>query len=205
MSIERVPIRATIVFGGVSVSTPYILSFNVTKTRNSKSTFSASVKILSYSLDNINDNSTKIYAGEKGNERLIFTGFILSSRPSICFDDPNYTVLNISGSDILYRLEGEKYTRRQMDSKAKWAIIDSVIRAAEKGSQFALVNENVQFNSPDISGYHETKNKSNNTADINSFGVSNLSSGALSLNFTFGAVTSLSKTEETPTDGGGNN
>ena len=44
MSIKSVPIRATIDFGGVSIVTPYILSFNVTKTRNSKSTFSASLK-----------------------------------------------------------------------------------------------------------------------------------------------------------------
>ena len=198
MSIERVPIRATITFGGISVATPYILSFNVTKTRNSKSTFSASLKVMSTKLSSLINNEVTISAGEKGRERLIFTGFILSSRPSICFDDPNYTILNISGSDILYRLEGEKYTRRQMDSQARWAIIDSVIRPAEKGSQFALVNAQVQFNDHDITGKNEQKNKNNNTSDLNSFGVSNLASGLISLNFRFSAITNVPEETNVP-------
>lgn len=194
MAIKRVRIRATISFGGISVSTPYILSFNVTKTRNSKSTFSASLKVLSSELRSINNNEVEIYAGEKGRERKIFTGFILSSRPSICFDDPNYTILNISGSDILYRLEGEKYTRRQMDSKARWAVIESVVRPAEKGGQFALVNANVQYTDPDVTSSIEKKNKSNNTSDLNAFGVTNLANGDMSLNFQFSAITLVDTT-----------
>ncbi len=195
MAIERVQIRATISFGGMSISTPYILSFNVTKTRNSKSTFSASLKVISSDLRSINNNEIKIYAGEKGREKIIFTGFILSSRPSICFDDPNYTILNISGSDILYRLEGEKYTRRQMDSKARWAIIEGVVRAAEKGGQFALVNANVQFNDQNVTSDTEKRNKSNNSADLNSFGVTNVSSSDMSLNFQFSAISRVDSGE----------
>jgi len=194
MSIKSVPIRATVTFGGLTVSTPYVLSFNVTKTRNSKSTFSASLKVKAEDLSSLTDNTVTISAGEKGSLIKIFTGFILSSRPSICFDDPNYTVLNISGSDILFRLEGEKYTRRQMDSRSRWAIIDSVIRQAEKGSQFALVNANVQFNDDDITGNTEKKNKSNVNPDLTSFGVSNLASGLMSLNFQFSAVTNVPET-----------
>ena len=198
MSIERVQIRAKISFGGLSISTPYILSFNVTKTRNSKSTFSASLKVISSDLNDIKNNEVEIRAGEKGRENLIFTGYILSSRPSICFDDPNYTILNISGSDILYRLEGEKYTRRQMDSKARWAIIESVVRSAEKGGQFALVNANVQFTDQDVTSDTEKKNKSNNTSDLNSFGVTNVSSSDMSLNFQFSAITLVDPTGGTP-------
>ena len=126
--------------------------------------------------------------------------FVISVRPSraiACFDDPNYTVLNISGSDVLYRLDGEKYTRRQMDSKSRWAIIDGVIRAAEKGSQFALVNTNVQFTDDDISSKMATKNKSNNVPSIESLGAVNLPSGFKSLNFRFGAVTPLTDTTNT--------
>ena len=196
MSIKRVRIRARVVFGGMTVATPYILSFNVTKTRNSKSTFSASLKVLSSDLGSITDNKVVIYAGEKGREIKIFTGYILSSRPSICFDDPNYTILNISGSDILYRLEGEKYTRRQMDSKARWAIIESVVRAAEKGGQFALVNTGVQFTDQDVISSTEKKNKSNNTSDLNAFGVTNLSSSDMSLNFQLSAITLVDTTAE---------
>lgn len=194
MSIKSVKIRAKVTFGGVTVETPFILSFNVTKTRNSKSTFSASLKVLSDELNSINNNKVVIYAGEKGNQNKIFTGYILSSRPSICFDDPSYTVLNISGSDVLYRLEGEKYTRRQMDTKARWAIIDSVVRVAEKGGQFALVNEAVHFTDQDVTSNTEKKNKSNNTPDLNTFGVTNLASGEVALNFQFGAINLVNST-----------
>lgn len=194
MSIESVKIRATITLGSITIKTPYILSFNVTKTRNSKSTFSASLKISSNRLSNIGDNRVEIFAGEKGEESKIFTGYVLSSRPSICFDDPNYTILNISGSDITYRLEGEKYTRRQMDSRSKWAVIESVTRAAEKGGQFALVNANVQLTDQDIVNNTEKKNKNSNTSDLSAFGITNLSSSDMSLNFNFGAITLVDTT-----------
>jgi len=188
MPIETIKIRARIYIGNIVVATPYILSFNVTKTRNSKSTFSASVKVLSSDLSYISDNKVVIYAGEKSRERKIFTGYVLSSRPSICFDDPSYTVLNISGSDILYRLEGEKYTRRQTDSRSKWAIIESVTRAAEKGSQFALVNEVVQFTDQDVISNTEKKNKNNTTSSLDSLGITNVTSMGVSLNFRFSAI-----------------
>jgi hypothetical protein len=188
MSIETIKIRARIYIGNIVVATPYILSFNVTKTRNSKSTFSASIKVLSSNLSSIRDNKVVIYAGEKSREKKIFTGYILSSRPSICFDDPSYTILNISGSDILYRLEGEKYTRRQMDSKARWAIIESVTRAAEKGGQFALVNEIVQFTDQDVASNTEKKNKNNTNSSLDSMGVTNVTSMGMTLNFRFGAI-----------------
>ena len=191
MSILSVPIRATISFGGLSVKTPYILSFNVTKTRNSKSTFSASLKIISDDLRGISSNEVTITAGEKGNEITVFTGYILSSRPSICFDDPNYTVLSVSGSDILYMLEGEKYTRRQIDIKAKWAIIDNVTRTAEKGGQFNLNYEPVQTVDQDIINEDSKRNKNKTTQDLTSLGSSNLSDGHRPFEFTFSAITNV--------------
>ena len=159
MSIQSVPIRAIINFGGVTVVTPYVLSFNVTKVRNSKATFSASLKIRSDRIDNIDDNLITIRAGEKGKENKIFTGYVLSTRPSICFEDPNYTILNISGSDILYKLEGEKFTRRVIASEARWAVIESVEKKAEKGSQFHLVNRAVMIIDQDPTSREERKNK----------------------------------------------
>ena len=194
MSIKTVPIRATIRFGGLSISTPYILSFNVTKTRNSKSTFSASVKIQSSKLDSIIDNEIQISAGERGSEDKIFTGFILSSRPSICFDDPTYTVLNISGSDVLYRLEGEKYTRRQIDSLSRWGVIESVVRPAEKGGQFALVRDAALITDSDVTSNTEKKNKNTKVSDLSNFGVSNLTSIDINLNFQFSAVNVIGET-----------
>ncbi len=188
MAIQSVPIRATISFGGLTVATPDILSFNVTKTRNSKSSFSASLKILSEDLRGISSNEVSIKAGTRGREIQLFTGYILSSRPSICFDDPNYTVLSISGSDILYVLEGEKYTRRQIDSKSKWAIIDSVTRKSEKGGQFELNYEPLQTVDQGVISDESKKNKTNTTQDLTSMGNSNLSDGFRSFQFTFSEV-----------------
>lgn len=188
MGIQSVPIRATIRFGGLSVETPYILSFNVTKTRNSKSTFSASLKVESSDLNSISGNEITINAGTRGNENRIFTGYILSSRPSICFDDPDYTILNVSGSDILYVLEGEKYTRRQIDVKSKWCIIDSVARKAEKGGQFELNYQPVQVVNQDAISDEQKKNKTNTTQDLGSLGNSNLADGYRAFQFTFSEV-----------------
>jgi len=188
MAIQDVPIRATIQFGGVTVETPYILSFSVTKTRNSKSTFSASLKIPSWQLSSIIGNELTISAGTRSNEILIFTGYILSSRPSICFDDPNFTILNVSGSDILYVLEGEKYTRRQIDSKAKWAVIDSVTRKSEKGGQFEINYIPVQTVDMGVISDEAKKNKTNTTQDLSVMGNSNLPAGAKEFQFTFSSV-----------------
>lgn len=188
MAIASVPIRATIKFGGVSVKTPYILSFNVSKTRNSKSTFSASLKIPSDELNGMSDNEITISAGTKNNERLIFTGYVLSTRPSICFDDPSYTILNISGSDILYRLEGEKYTRRQMDSKSRWAVIEGVVRKAAKGGQFELLNTAVQIVDNDNISDTEKKNKGV-TRGAPNLGPLNLTDGTRPVSFKFWPIT----------------
>lgn len=185
MAIKSVPIRATITFGGISVRTPYILSFNVTKTRNAKSTFSASLKILSSSLKSMTDNVVSIKAGEKGAETDIFTGYILSSRPSICFDDPSYTILSISGADALYLLEGEKYTRRQVSSKTKWAIIDGVTRKATKGGQFEMNYLPVQIVDQNMISADETKNKNKTTQDLGSLGNGNLPDGYKAFQFSF--------------------
>ena len=141
MAITAVPIRATIEMGNTTVKTPYILSFNVTKTRNQKSTFQASVKVKGDKVANIDADDIVIHAGERGNEKKIFTGFILKANPSPCWEDPTYVVLNISGADCLHKLEHEKYTRRQIGSKNKWAIINSVVTKFDKGDQFKLGNE----------------------------------------------------------------
>lgn len=188
MSITSIPIRAIINFGGLHVVTPYILSFNVTKTRNTKSTFSASLKVRSEDLHSIDNNKIIIYAGEKGNEQKIFTGYVLSSRPSICFDDPKYTILNISGSDILYKLEGEKFTRRVVASKAKWAVIEDVVRKAEKGTQFQLVNMPVQIIDQSAISKEERKNKQFTDSPLNRLGMTNMAPGQMVVNFNFGAI-----------------
>ena len=172
MSIKKVPIRAEIMVGKIVVVTPYVLSFSVNKNRNSKSTFQASLKIPGYDLTNIQDNTITIRAGEKDKLQLIFTGYVLNSTPSPCWDDPTYIILNISGSDILHRLENERYTRRQITANNKWAVITGVQRVAPKSGHFRLVNYDVLIPTDgDIATQDQTRDKQLHTTDLSKYGM----------------------------------
>lgn len=162
-TIDTVKIRATITLGSITVQTPYILSFNVTRQRGSKSTFSASLKVRGSDLGNLSDSKVVIQAGTFSGEKTIFTGFVLSSKPSPCWDDPSFIILNISGSDVLYKLENKKFTRRQVDAASKWASIDSVTREAEVSGAFKLKNKPVTVISQNQTPSTQTENKSDST------------------------------------------
>ena len=159
MVLSTVAVRARIILGNLSVSTPFVLSFSVKKERNQKSTFNASLKIISSDLNNLGGSDVEIYAGTSDNMNKIFTGFILQSDPTPCWEDPKYVILNIIGADILYRLEQEKYTRLQESSKSKWALITGINRPAPKGSQFKLVNHELL---KPTDGDHTTDDQKNN-------------------------------------------
>ena len=139
MGIERVPIRASIRFGNTTVSTPYILSFNVNKQRGSYSTFSASLKVNSSYVRKIT-GEVVIYAGEKGRTKKIFTGMITKKTQTPCWDDPSYQIINISGADALVKLEGMKITRRQFVSDSSWVKITSVSPGIKSG-KLKLTNQ----------------------------------------------------------------
>ena len=114
MAIENIPIRATINFeSGLSISTPYILSFNVNKNRGQPGTFSASIKVSVSDIENM-QGKLNITAGRKDNENKIFTGYIKNVVPSPCWDDPAFFIVNLSGVDELFKLENRKITRRQI-------------------------------------------------------------------------------------------
>ena len=150
MSIETIPIRATISFtGGVSISTPYIMSFSVNKSRGAISTFNASIKIKSDQLDNLNGKVT-IKAGKKGNLITIYTGYVKSMAPSPCWDDPAYVIVNISGVDELFKLENRRFTRRQIVSDKSWAVINSVVSEGSKPTELKYTHTGpVIISSPD--------------------------------------------------------
>ena len=134
MAIDVINIRAVVDFEDTnfSVSTPYIQSFNVTKTRNTVSTFTLAVKVESTRLNDV-AGELSIYAGVRGKTKKIFTGFVKKVVPSPVLDDPKYVMLNITGTDILYRLENKKVTRRELDSDTSWAMITGV-RSGNKSS-----------------------------------------------------------------------
>jgi hypothetical protein len=196
MGIEVTAIRAKVTFGTVVVETPYILSFGVSKSRNSSSTFNAAVKILTDDLGNITDNNIVIEAGVLDDLNTIFTGYVLRTAPSPCWEDPNYVTLNISGSDILYRLQNEKYTRRQIAKQNKWAAIDSVTKKADKGAQFKLINSEVLVTT---GGSMTTKFQEQDTQRKNS-DISNLAQAVPSsvqgtINIAFGPITNTETNE----------
>lgn len=141
MAIQEIPIRAEIYSGGsLLVRTPYIQSFNVTRSRGVPATFSATVKILPEDFEKINTNIV-IYAGEKNNLDKIFTGYLKKARPQPCWNDPSYIIVTMEGKDILGELEDKKFTRRQTYSINAWGKIDSVVRQGPKSGKFQYIKE----------------------------------------------------------------
>ena len=134
-------IRATIIIDGggalLEISTPYVKSFNVSKQRGSMvSSFSATVEILSGDvLSSTNavldiadqDSILSIYAGTRGNEKLIFTGDLKSITINPSWEKPEYFYINLGGSDLLSRLEGKRYSRRiKWTGAGMWAKITNI-------------------------------------------------------------------------------
>ena len=152
MGIDMVKIRAKITIGSLSVQTPYIQSFNVSKTRAAISTFSASLKVKNSGIGNsMSGSSVKVYAGEGSANNLIFTGMIKKATISPCWDDPSYVLLNISGEDKLAYLRGKKYTRRCRSTKSSWVNITGVTRRGLKSSKFKpAMGETFNLNSSDL-------------------------------------------------------
>ncbi|HLD90932.1 MAG TPA: hypothetical protein VI911_07970 [Patescibacteria group bacterium] len=127
MAIDLIHIRAKIVCKEteLEIVTPYIQSFSINKSRGTTSNFNASLKVLGENLSAVT-GEVAIYAGTQDDMPLIFTGFIKKVVPSPVWDDPAYLMLNISGTDVLYRLENKRFTRRQTYSDSAWATITSV-------------------------------------------------------------------------------
>jgi hypothetical protein len=143
MGITTIPVRATVSVGGMSVSTPFVLSFTVRRARGQISTFDTSLKI---GHDNASGLTTggeiSIKAGSKGSQRLIFTGIVRNAKMTPCWDDPNYVILTLSGNDVLSLLQGKKYTRRCRASQGQFCVITSA-RQGLKSGKFTYDSENV--------------------------------------------------------------
>ena len=148
MAINRIQVRAKITIGSLIVQTgdghADVMSFNVTKSRRTPSTFSASLKVSSGAItSNLVGSNVKIQAGEKdvSEDNVIFVGFARSAKINPCFDDPYYVVLTISGNDVLSFLQGKKYTRRCRATRSVWVTINSVNRKKLKSGKFEVRKE----------------------------------------------------------------
>ena len=136
MSIDVVPVRATINIGGESIKTPYVLSFSVRKTRGQISTFDASLKVSSTSFSGYAGSGVTISAGRYGEEKKIFTGIVTNAKIEACNDNPGFMILSISGKDALMFLEGKKFTRRCRAALGTFCLITAVSRPGLKSGKW---------------------------------------------------------------------
>ena len=141
MGITRVKCRAQVSIGGLTVSTPFVQSFNVRKQRGQVSTFDASLKIPSGTAGNLAGGDVVIKAGEGSANKTIFNGICRAAKVSPCFDDPSFVILSVSGADVLSYLQGKKFTRRCIATKSTWCAITGVNRKGLKSGKFAFNNE----------------------------------------------------------------
>jgi len=129
--VIREKIRAKIVVHSspqLVVETPYVLAFSVNKQRGQLvSNFSATIEVPVTQLPNsdvLDGQGIEIHAGIEGNLRKIFTGEIKSLKVNPSWDKPEYLNLDLSGSDILNRLDGKRFSRRiPWSSGGVWAKI----------------------------------------------------------------------------------
>jgi hypothetical protein len=150
MAIQMVKVRAIIEIGdgNLTAGTPplpydnHILSFNVDKARGQISSFSASLKVLRTEISGglLDSASVVIRAGTLSTyqSNKIFTGIIRNATITPNREDPEYVILNISGNDVLSRLNGKKFTRRCRGSKGVWVSIDGVAREGLRDQKLAF-------------------------------------------------------------------
>lgn len=149
MGINLVKVRAEVSVGSLTVSTPFVQSFNVRKTRNQLSTFDVSLKIAYAEISGSNTGgAVSIKAGKADSLNQIYTGIAKHINISPCWDDPGYVILSVSGTDVLSLLENKKYTRRCRATKSSWVTINKVERQGLRSGKFSYVEGTVSL-SPD--------------------------------------------------------
>jgi len=117
VTLSKQPVRAEISIGDLgTIKTPNVVSFSVRRARNQMcATFQASIKVgadeLKSSIDILKEGVV-IKAGTKGHLRTIFTGKVSSCVINPVKTDASKVMLNLSGKDVLSRLEGQKTNRR---------------------------------------------------------------------------------------------
>ena len=158
MGLEVIHIRASIKFieSGLSVDTPYIKSFNVTRNRGAMSTFTASLKVDTEVIGQIRGQVT-IYSGPEGSLNKIFTGYVKTAAPSPCWDDPNYFIVNVSGVDALYKLNNRRFTRRQVYSDTMWALLTQVNSRGKRTGRLKYTNKEPQVITTSIDNYSQNE------------------------------------------------
>ena len=135
VQMSEVKIRAKVIFGSTTVETPYIRSFSVNRARGQPSTtFSASLRVpAGTSLGGIS-SKVIISAGSDFASNTIFTGYVHNITISPSREDSSFVIVDISGQDAMYRLQGQRYTRRV-----------SAIALSRFGAITAVTEENERY------------------------------------------------------------
>ena len=137
--IKQVKVRASVKVGGATVVTPYILSFSVNLARGQVGTCSAKLKMSGSQIESISSGSStaiQVKAGADLASNTIFSGEVTGMGINPCWDDPLYTIVDITAQDWLSLLQGKKYTRRVTAQRSSWVSIDSVTRKGLRDGKF---------------------------------------------------------------------
>lgn len=139
VDLEKRPVRAEIEISegrGWSVETPNVISFNVRRARGQMSaTFSAAIKVPYTEMGaSLTGDKIVIRAGHKGSLKTVFTGYIQKCVFTPIRTDASKVMVNISGSDIMYVLQGQKINRRLTTTRkgenppGRWGVVNSIVK-----------------------------------------------------------------------------
>jgi hypothetical protein len=149
-SLEMIQVRCKVYVGGITAGTPdgstinHVLSFNVDKVRGQVGTCNISLRVKKSqaSMTSSTGGTISIAAGQSGAHHSVFYGFIKTITISPCREYPSFVIMNVTGVDVLSKLEGKKYTRRCRYSHGTWVSIESVVREGPRsGKLLFLPNE----------------------------------------------------------------
>jgi hypothetical protein len=132
--LTMVKCRCKVQIGGLVAGTPcdytnHVLSFNVDKNRGQAGTCSVSMRVKKGDASLANSRGEIIIsAGADGYLPTIFYGYLKSITISPCREYPSYIIMNVTGVDVLSKLEGKKYTRRCRSVMSTWVSIEGVVR-----------------------------------------------------------------------------
>jgi hypothetical protein len=146
-SLTPVAVRCRVSVGGILAGTPdggttnHVLSFNVDKVRGQPGTCNMSLRVKKGQAGFVSSTGgvITIDAGANGANHRVFYGFIKSVTISPCREYPSFVIMNITGVDVLSKLEGKKFTRRCRYAHGTWVSITGVVREGLRSGKLLYV------------------------------------------------------------------
>ncbi len=133
-------IRTRVSFGSLVFETPQVQSWSVSRSRSSlAATFNCSIEVPATTVFPADQDIVR-EAGTLGNLKQRFVGQVYQITVNPSFDDASNYVINLSGSDKFFELEGKTFSRRQRTrGPTTFAAITGVSsKAPQKGTSLEL-------------------------------------------------------------------